>query len=85
MDDRVLWYPGYTDKFVTLTFGHGQDVKLYKVTRVSEVNLVIVVVLMHYCSRTNRCYPEVKQIRLVIKRVQYMNPPPLTLSPSPHY
>ena len=35
MDDRVLWYPGYTDKFVT--FGHGQDVKLYKVARVSEV------------------------------------------------
>ncbi|CAB4000039.1 Hypothetical predicted protein, partial [Paramuricea clavata] len=34
MDDRVLWYPGYTDKFVTL--GHGQDVKLYKVVRVSQ-------------------------------------------------
>ena len=53
MDDRVLWYPGYTDKFVTL--GHGQDVKLYKVVRVSQVNVIVLfvfasssVVIMHW-------------------------------------
>ncbi len=39
MDDRVLWYPGYADKFVT--FGHGQDVKLYKVVRVSQVTIFL--------------------------------------------
>ena len=39
MDDRVLWYPGYDDKFVTL--GRGQDIKLYKVVRVSQVNLMV--------------------------------------------
>lgn len=36
MDGRVLWYPGCPDKFVT--FGHGQDVKLYKVVCMSEVS-----------------------------------------------
>ena len=45
MDDRVLWYPGYDDKFVTL--GRGQDIKLYKVVRVSQVNLMVF--FLRYC------------------------------------
>ena len=35
---RVLWCPGYTDRFVTL--GHGQDLKLYKVQKVVRTNQV---------------------------------------------
>ena len=39
MGDQVLWYPGYDDKFVTLR--RGQDIKLYEVVRVLQVNLML--------------------------------------------